>query len=156
MKINELLKPNEGFNLNEAQVAGSTSPAAGSELLGGMAAPPRPASPSHWTGLWYLLMLFLGSSSHPAELMGTCRFPVFSRLRGTWETNAGHPLWSQSNPRSTTLKSFLPHLTPFARDLTGNDDVREMGLDLCSPVPWEALYAKSSSTFLLSGKRDSS
>ena len=48
MKINELLKPNEGFNLNEAQVAGSTSPAARSEQLLGISphrdCPPPPIS----------------------------------------------------------------------------------------------------------------
>lgn len=156
MKINELLKPNEGFNLNEAQVAGNRCclhihNGAGFRAL---LLPPPHIQPHH-----HLLPpspvalplvfthAFPGVTVSPGLADGNV--PFFSRVfigwgehgKRSWGILCG-PTPSRGPPPPTPSsppKPALPHVTPSAPDMRGKYDVRNMGLDLCSLVSWEEL-----------------
>lgn len=117
MKINELLRTNERFNLNQAQVARNcccVHTPTRTSLKDFFSALPFPYS----TGpprLRYLLTLFPGLPCHWALPMGTCRFPKFSLAVDNMGKDSGHPLWFPPipNTHTYTLKASLPHVTPF-------------------------------------------
>lgn len=148
MKINELLKPNEGFNLNEAQVAGNgccfyiqwgrfdwfqrtfTPPFYICHLLPSQpvalplvfthAFPAVAVSPGLADGNVPFSSVFIGWGEHGKRTRASSAIP----------TRAEDP------PPS---KPVLPHVTPSAPDMQGNNDVRKMGLDLCCLSSWEEL-----------------
>lgn len=153
MKINDLLKPNEGFSLNEAQVVANRCcfhihNRAGFKHFRAFQHPFHPSTHGLDSGIYSCF--FLGSPCHQALLMGTWRFPVFSLAGVNMGKEAGHPLWSHPEQRTpsaptptpthpSTPKTLLLCVTPSAPDMQGNNDVRKMGLDLYSLFSWEEL-----------------
>lgn len=157
MKINELLKPNEGFNLNEAQVAANRCcchiHTGGGEFekfwaISTLRSAPSPSTPPSLV----FTHAFPGVEVTRLGLWERAVFQCFHWLGSTWEKKSGilcgptpsggpctppplpHP---STTATSTPPKSLVAHVKRSAPDMRGNNDVRKMGLDLCCLVSWE-------------------
>lgn len=154
MRMNELLKPNEGFNLNEAQVVGNSCcchicrferfwvnapllpPPQHPSLAFGIYScffPEVAVSPSLADGNVSFSSVFIGSGVYGKRSRASSVVPL-----GVEDPATSHPT-SPLLPHPTRSKPAPAHVKRSALDMRGNNDVRKMGLDLCSLVSWEEL-----------------
>lgn len=148
MKINELLKPNEGFNLNEAQVAGNRCcfhipSRAGLKDFRAFQCPHHSPLPAHGLAFGIYSRFSWGRRVTGLSWWERAVFQCFHWLREHGKRSRASsvvpPRAEDPPPPSSPAKAAFPYVTPSALDMWGNNDVRKMGLDLCSLVSWEEL-----------------
>lgn len=142
-KINDLLKPNEGFNLNEAQVGGNRccSHIHTGALLRRFRALLHPltlrtSSPSSSLPVALSLVFthaFPGVAVLPGFADGNVPFSSVFIGWGEHGKRSRASSASHSQYRSPPQNSALPQVTLSAMDMWGNGDVRKPGLDLLKP-----------------------